>query len=409
MNKVTFHYTLDSYVKSDGTQNILLRITQNRKHRYIDIGYSIPAEDWNKEKKEVRRSNKLYFEIQLVMDAKLIEAKQLYLRNKSQDLPISPTEIKHKLQKELVGDSFLDYAENFKSRVDNPNTWQNYETALNKLKSYLGKGRDGKQNDFLFPEFDYKFIDSFRKYLKKDGTHSNSINSYFTRLKTIYTDATGSKFYRPVDNAFDGYKPLRKEKTKRVRLKETQIEFIEKYQVKPGSKMRDAINMFLFSYYMQGMRVRDVLELRWRHIKGEYMHYKASKTKKSRSRKIHSRALAILEYYRKNSGASNDYIFPYLRGVEEKKLTDLEYMKNIKKINSKVRNHLLKLRRDLVIDTISIHVARHSYATIALRKTKDVRAVSDSLDHASIAITEGYFGAAEPEENDDLVEKVFGK
>lgn len=48
-------------------------------------------------------------------------------------------------------------------------------------------------------------------------------------------------------------------------------------------------------------------------------------------------------------------------------------------------------------------------ANIARKITGDVHVVSDSLDHSSISVTEGYFGAAEPEENDDLVFKVFGE
>ncbi len=56
-----------------------------------------------------------------------------------------------------------------------------------------------------------------------------------------------------------------------------------------------------------------------------------------------------------------------------------------------------------------MHVARHTFANIARQMTGDVHIVSDALDHGSISITEGYFGAAEPEENDDLVFKVFGE
>ncbi|WP_428657704.1 Arm DNA-binding domain-containing protein [Runella sp.] len=94
MDAITFTFVLRSYVLADGTRKILLRITQNRKHKYVDIGYSVKADDWNKERKEVRKSHRLSGEIKMVMYRHLIDAKQTYLISQSQDIPISANEIK---------------------------------------------------------------------------------------------------------------------------------------------------------------------------------------------------------------------------------------------------------------------------------------------------------------------------
>lgn len=58
---------LHSHVLADGTQKIVLRITQQRKHKYVGIGYWVKADDWNKEKKEIRKSHRLWHEIRVVM------------------------------------------------------------------------------------------------------------------------------------------------------------------------------------------------------------------------------------------------------------------------------------------------------------------------------------------------------
>ncbi|NBB18807.1 hypothetical protein GVN20_05505 [Runella sp. CRIBMP] len=174
MDSITFSYVLHSHVLADGTQKILLRITQNRTHKYVDIGYSIKAEEWNKEKKEVRKSHRLSAEIKMVMDARLIEAKQTYLKSKSQDLPITSKEIKRTLKRELVGDSFLDYADNYIKNLANGGTILSRESMINKLKEHLGKSRDGRQNDLLFPEVTYKFLKNYERYLKKLGNGVNT-------------------------------------------------------------------------------------------------------------------------------------------------------------------------------------------------------------------------------------------
>jgi len=407
MSNITFNYVLHTHVLTDGTQKILLRITQNRKHRYVDIGYSIKAEDWNKERKEVRKGHRLASEINMVMNKNLIEAKQTYLKNQSQDLPISAREIKRQLKKEIVGDSYIEYADDYVKKLTNPNTQGNRESIINKLKDYLGT-EGGRPIDLLFPEIDYKFLKNYERHLKGLGNGTNTIHTNMKFLRTVYRDAVKSKHFRTLDNPWDDYSAP-KQKSQRTRLKAVQIEEIENYETKPGSGKHDAKNIFLFSFYLQGMRVKDLMQLRWNQIRGEHLYYRASKTLKARPRKIISRAAAILEYYKLDKANNNDHIFPFLKKINEKDYTPRQWVKKIDSKNSLIRKNLMQIAEALGYEKLSMHVARHTFANIARKITGDVHIVSDALDHSSIAITEGYFGAAEPEENDDLVFKVFGE
>ncbi len=409
MSALSFSYLLHSHVLADGTRKILLRITQNRKHKYVDIGYSVREEDWNKEKKEVRKSHRLSAEIKMVMEAKLLEARQAYLKSQSQDIQITAKEIKRTLRRELVGDSFLDYADNYVKNLDNAGTQRGRESIISKLREYLGNDRNGKPNDLLFPELNYKFLKNYERYLKKLENGDNTINGNVKFLKTVYKDAIKSKHYRTADNPWDEHKPLPAQKTQRTRLKLLQIKDIENYETKPGTRKHDAKNMFLFSFYLQGMRVRDLLQLRWSQIGKTHLYYKANKSKKGRPRKIISKAREILNYYKEQRIPSEDHVFPFMKGVDEKAYTPREFVKLIDSRNSQIRNELMRIAKDLGYEKLSMHVARHTWANIARKMTGDVHLVSDSLDHSSIAITEGYFGAAEPEENDELVFKVFGE
>ena len=47
MEKIKIKAVLYPKIYSNGTQPIFIRITQNRKSRYISVGYSIPKEAWN--------------------------------------------------------------------------------------------------------------------------------------------------------------------------------------------------------------------------------------------------------------------------------------------------------------------------------------------------------------------------
>jgi integrase len=408
MAKISFSYMLHSHKLADGTHKIILRITQDRKHRYVDLGYAVKPGDWNAEKKEVRRSHSLWKEIQMVMDAKLLEAQRSYLIARAQDAPISAREIKRQLKKEIVGDSYLHYADDYVSKLPNASTQLSRESMINKLREHLGKTADGKQADLLFPEITYKFLKDYERYLKRIGNNDNTIFGNMKFLKTVYRDALKTKHFRTLDNPWFEYSAP-KQKSSRTRLKAFQIEDIENYETLPNTRKHDAKNMFLFSFYLQGMRVRDILELRWSQIKGDYLFYRANKTQKGRPRKLIKRAKAILEYYKESRLGKGDYVFPFLRGINENDYLPKAYVKFLDSKNSQIRNELMRIAADLGIEKLSMHVARHSFANIARQKTGDVKMVSDALDHSSIAVTETYFGAAEPEENDDLVFKVFGE
>ena len=57
---ITYKLELNSKPKDDNTCGILLRITENRKHKRISTGVFVPAKDFNKKAevdKWIRRSN----------------------------------------------------------------------------------------------------------------------------------------------------------------------------------------------------------------------------------------------------------------------------------------------------------------------------------------------------------------
>ncbi|WP_028666296.1 site-specific integrase [Runella zeae] len=413
MGKVTFHFELNSRPGADGKHSIMLRITHNKKPKRINIGYSVKKEDWNAEKEEVRKSHSLYAQINMAMKVKLLEAEKEYLKRFAENSPLSAGEIQRKLKKEVLGESYLDYADQHVGKVPNPETQAARESIVSKLKQYLGKGRDGRQKDLYFSEITYDFLKDYERHLTRLGNSANTIGANMKVLKTIYREAVKSKRYRLTDGSpWDEYAPPRKTKTKRTRLKAFEIEAIEKLEVPPNTRRADAKYMFLFSFYMQGIRVKDLLQLTWKDVKGNYLYYSANKTDKGRGRKIISKAQAILDLYKPIPPLKpkpNDYIFPLLKNVDKKQFDPRKWVKFLDSKNSLLRNELNEIAEQIGTEKLSMHVARHSFANIARQLIGDIHIISDALDHSSISITEQYFNDAEPEENDELVKRVFGE
>jgi integrase len=96
---------------------------------------------------------------------------------------------------------------------------------------------------------------------------------------------------------------------------------------------------------MQGMRVSDVLQLRWSNIVNERLDYTAGKTQKSRSKKIIKRAGDILNLYRKPKQKPTDSIFPFLKDLKKSQFTPEAWRKKIEAATSVINIDLLSKTR----------------------------------------------------------------
>ena len=77
-----------------------------------------------------------------------------------------------------------------------------------------------------------------------------------------------------------------------------------------------ARNLWLFSFYFAGMRVSDVLRIRWSDIQNERLHCLMGKNTKGGSIKIPEKAMKIIKQYEHLKENRDDLIFPELRDCD---------------------------------------------------------------------------------------------
>lgn len=399
----TFTPELDSYERKDGTQAILIRITVDRKHKRVPVKATILAKYWNPEKREVRKSYPQAAQVNALIKSKIVELEQLHLKSHTNKKHTSAEFLQKAVVRKYSSDSFFNYMERRIQHLPSPHTRKAQSSILQKLKDYTG------DRDLQFGDITSEFLAAYRNHLsKKLKNGSNTIHSNIQKLRTAYDEAVEDGLF-----SFDGAHPFNRTKitttkSKRTKLKEEEIAALEAYQAKPGTALYHSINAFLFSYYMQGMRVGDLLELTWDLVKGNRLRYRASKTKKARSRLIISKAMAILDQYRVD-GKESGYIFPFLDKYPRKNYTEEKWLAVLDSRNTFIRKKLGTAAKHLGLPKISMHVARHSFADIARKKTGNIYLVSDALDHGNVKITENYFSAAEAEENDEFVKSILGE
>lgn len=403
MNNITFHIELDSYIKKDGKQNLQIRITQNRRSKRVSTGIAIRKEDWNTEKSEVRRSDGEYRQINNFLASKILKLKKNYLQISVLNQTTSPETLISKLSKDVTGGSFLKFANIRIVKMPSPATRKAQTSVIRKLQAYIGA------RDLHFLEIDYEFLLNYQRYLAKSGNKVNTVHANMKNIRAIYNEAMNSGYFQPENGSPWLRIKLRKEKSSRNKLNVKQISDFESLNLKPGLNPWHSKNIFLLSYYFQGMRTADILQLKWSNIIADRVEYTARKTGKFRSKKIIPKAMAILEHYRCNGLKPNDYIFPFLKKNNKNLYSEDQWLSVISSKNSIINNHLRVIAEKIGVKKISMHVARHSFADIAKTKTGNIFAVSEALDHSSVAITQNYLNSATVAENDALVDSVYSE
>lgn len=214
------------------------------------------------------------------------------------------------------------------------------------------------------------------------------------------------------NDPFNDYKvPSESKRESKTKLTIEQIHAIQALDLIEGSLEWDARNAFLFSFYSGGIRFGDLCCLTWDNIINEKLVYTMNKNEKSFSMELTKNQWEIL--LRMND--SSKYIFPFLN--ESKDYSDPMILrrdigsKNAQlngKKNKGYETGLKKIASHAGIDeNISMHVARHSFAQIAVDHGISVYDLSASLKHTSLATTQQYLKSLSEDSVNRTMKKLF--
>ena len=181
------------------------------------------------------------------------------------------------------------------------------------------------------------------------------IRSIFNRA----TDKVISKDLYPFGK--DSFK-IKFPETVKVGLNKSEILTLETVE-NLSNVERHALN-WLYSFYLAGIRVSDVLLTRWSMIYDDRLHYRMGKNSKVVSLKTPFKALDILESYKRGGNGDNGFIFPEMKKADFSDAKDV-YNK-IKVATSKFNKHLKNISKRIgITKKVTMHIARHSFGNIA--------------------------------------------
>ncbi|MEP0263987.1 site-specific integrase [Dokdonia sp.] len=391
-----------NYQKKDGSYPITLRITKDRKARFIFTGEYIQEKDWDAEKGLAKTSHKNSKRLNNFLLKKLSEAHNIALDVETNDSEKTVKNIKTMIVNDRntnffnVADMYLG-ALNKRQKFHQEN---NDRGRLNIFKTYLGKSA------LDFKDLDQDLLEKFKNHLSFDLKRSErTVVNYMILIRTIYNLAISKSIVdRNLYPFGRGQVQIKIPESEKIGLNREEIKLLENIkEITPAQQ--HALNVWLFSFYFAGIRVGDVLKLRWSDFKDGRLYYRMGKNKKLVSLKVPNKAQAILERYAQERVKRSDLVFSDLKTVD---FSDQKYLTTrVKTITRNFNRRLELIGEKLEIDKkLSMHIARHSFGNISGDKIP-IQMLQKLYRHSSITTTVNYQQNFMHQETDEALDKVI--
>lgn len=400
---------------------VVLRVYHLQKRRYYRTGVSATIEEWDEASgtipskvKETRHLQKF-----LIKAQGSISRIQLLHDRFDFDLlteEISPSPTKKKLQNiETFWQSVVDDLRKEKRH----GTADSYETALVKFRKFLG----GKTMDLH--QVTQLTFEKFRIYMVQTGQSTNGVGVYLRAMSAVYGRALKRKLVKPEEDPRLGFR-IKTTKTHKKAIKREEVHLLEKLDLEHIPMVEASRDMFVFSYYCQGMNLKDLSLLSWPdNIVEDRIFYHRGKTADMFSIYIKRETIGkILEKQKvelerkldagliKNQKAKS-LVFRFYDDLNDKQMSDPATVTKVRKQRAKVLNaHLRKLGEEHLefsraqLRFLTFYAARHTYASVLKSQHAPVTLIAEALGHADIRTTQVYldsFANTELDHYNDLL------
>ena len=295
-------------------------------------------------------------------------------------------------------------------------TCKNGISYLNQFEEYLlleHKGTHGEHKEFIYvSDISEDLLLDFRKYrllAKKKATTVNKTLcpilqacEYACQLGYIshQLNASLQDLYMKEEDRLD-----EEERNIKYLTEERLAELVSVYNTIEQPRRKEFLEMWLFAFHACGMRMVDVMTLRWKDI--DFNKNFISKIQvKTRNRNTIPLSEPLIRILEKWKGRNKVFVFDLL--PENFDINDHEAIYRRRNswnntINTSLRciSHDLKWNQDL-----TFHVSRHTWAVLALAHGAEISEISRLLGHASTGVTERVYAEFLPDNLATVVSKL---
>ena len=388
---------LPTQKRSDGSYNVKIRLTHNRKSKYIKTPYYVEGKDIAKRKKDGKEE--LRIKNQAVLDKTDEIIMEYRKRLVSFGMAVNDWDV-NRLADMLTASpdtftlDFIKYGMDYADRLiaqGKVSTGKSYHIAMNSLKRFLGR------DSLDISEITVGFLQAYERHLREEPVYKGkrageavptetkkkgrALSLYISKIKTLHDSA--KREYNDDERGIINipYSPFVRYTIPSVSLTEHRVLTIEQMQSiidlpyrphkKRGlSKHNTAKDLFVLSFALMGVNTADLYD--GSVITGDILAYKRKKTMSRRKDgafikvRLEPEIMGLIEKYRDGEG----FIFSknYANSV------------NMNKI---INQGLKMVGKDIGIPNLNYYYARHTMASICANKLGvDIARVDEMLNHS---------------------------
>lgn len=274
-------------------------------------------------------------------------------------------------------------------------TADSYLSALHSLQLFADTP------DIDFDKITPKFIKDFEQHLFQKGLYDNTVSLYMRMLRSIFNQAVAAGIAtlntkEIFENVFIGC-----DSTAKRAVKPALINHLLETDLSSYPQWEFSRDLFLLSFYLQGIPFVDLAYLRKSNVNGNILVYRRHKTGQQLYITIEKCAAKIIKRYAhkcKNSA----FLLPILTVTGE---AGYKQYKSALRLYNK---HLYRISKLIKINPhLTSYVARHTWASTAREKGIPVSIISIGMGHSSEKVTYVYLESLDNKTMSDANKKVI--
>lgn len=360
-----------AYINKNGECRMYLHITSVGNQKKIPLDFSVKKGEFDIKAQKIIGSEPRQKDLQLYIDN--IKAKITHIETNYRLLGrvLTIDRMVEELKSEIPRGEFTAFMiyelEKNKGSIA-PGTYRRYKSIVANLRKY--------KKEVYFSDMNEKFWRDYKSYFISNGRNLNTYYSNISGIKSYLKIAVKYGIKLPFDLDDLKYKKLKgnREDLSQKELKGLYDYFFSDFILE---KERLPLGIFLFGC-CTGLRISDLQKVTREQVSSGIISFVATKTQKSQRIRVNNSAQKLVAH---------------LPELFKKRITEQHINRELKEI-AKSRNIKKKL---------TIHVARHSFATNFLRQGGKVEQLQRLLGHNNIRETMIYVHVVEQEQDESVM------
>ena len=289
-------------------------------------------------------------------------------------------------------------------------TAETYTSALNSFRRFRSN------TDINLTDITPDIIRDYQTSLANRGVSTNTSSFYIRVLRAAFNKAIDDELIEarnPFKRVYTGV-----DKTPKRALSVDTIKKIRHLDLNDAPAVAYARDIFMLSFYLRGMSFVDMAYLKTADLKDGYITYRRHKTGQQLTIKWTPEMQAILDRYYPTFSTSEgatpnrvgEYLLPIMEGSVKSRRgrsasTERSRYKNV---GFNVNHNLKTVARKLGLTTsLTLYVARHSWATAAKTNGIPINVISEAMGHNSETTTRIYLTSLDNTEIDAANDKIL--